>query len=55
MSNTQEQSMVPKGMTPEEVAKLSDEEIMQLLIKEKRQRLAMHDANIKASIRRRRR
>ncbi len=55
MSNTQETSLKPKGLTDEEIAALSDEEIMKLLIKEKRMKMSMNDANRRASIRRRRR
>ncbi len=55
MDNTNEETMFPKGMTAEEAALLSDLEILVLLIAEKRQRMAMQNANVKASIRRRRR
>ncbi len=54
MSNTNEESMFPRGMSPEEAALLSDLEIIKLLIAEKRQKMSMHDANRRAAIRRRR-
>ncbi len=52
--NIQEQSIMPKGLTEEEVAAMSDEEILKMLIAEKRTRIARDQATRMASVRRRR-
>lgn len=54
MSNTHEESMFPKGMTEEEAALLSDEEIMKILIAEKRTKIERQRSIQQAGIRRRR-
>ena len=53
--NKREETLFPKGMTEEEVAALSDEQIMAILIKEKRLKMSWQRQNIQASLRRRRR
>ena len=56
MSNTQEQSLFEsKGLTPEEIEALSDEQILEMMIREKRTRLAADTAQRGVGIRRRRR
>jgi len=53
MSNIIEESMFPEGMTKEEIAKLSDEQIIKMIIAEKRRRIEWQESNRRASIRRR--
>jgi len=55
MSNIQEGTMFPEGMSEEEVAKLSDEQIMKMVIADKRRRLISIEGNRRAAIRRRKR
>ena len=55
MSNIHEQSIMPQGLSEEEIAALSDEEIMQMMIQEKRTRMAADLAQRMAGIRRRNR
>lgn len=51
----QERSLLEgRGLSEKEISKLTDEEILALLIKEKRTRLSMADKNRRAAIRRRR-
>ena len=51
-SNMKELSLFPKVPTKEEIEKMTDMQILKLLIKEKRTQLSMKEANRTASIRR---
>ncbi len=51
--NIQEQSIMPQGLSPEEVAKLSDEEILKMVIAEKRTRISRDQSIRTANLRRR--